>query len=63
MKERDYKAVIKLIRKITYDLIDLSNEFRLNDDDIGRPMRKLQLLEDYITADYVEGEDECGQSS
>lgn len=57
MKTEDYKWAIRLLRDITKDAMELVENFRLDAGVITPILRKEELVEEILTANFVE-EDE-----
>lgn len=55
MKEDDYKEIIKMLRGIASDAINLKNNFGLSEDDIRNILYKETMIEQYITDEYIYG--------
>lgn len=56
MNEEDYKQIIKLLRSICSDAINLTSEFMLDKDCVQSILTKEELIEEMITANYIEEE-------
>lgn len=54
MDVNDYKMAIKLLRLIASDVISLKEEFRLDAGVIAPILRKEELVEEILTANFIE---------
>ena len=54
MQTEDYKFAIRLLRDITKDAMELVEEFRLDAGVIAPILRKEEVLEEILTANFVE---------
>lgn len=54
MNEEDYKMAIKLLRLIASDVISLKEAYGI--DDVQSILAKEELIEEIITANYIEEE-------
>lgn len=54
MDEEDYKTAIKLLRLIASDVISLKDEFRLDAGVIAPILRKEEVLEEILTANFID---------
>lgn len=64
MNSEEYKTVIRLLRGIVKDAINLKNNFQLSDGDIRNILAKEELLEELVTESFVQfdplgGVNEC----
>lgn len=55
MRVETYKDLVKQLRNIAGDLLSLSNEFRLSDADIRRPLARLEIIEEELTSEFIYG--------
>lgn len=54
MKTEDYKWAIRLLRGITKDAMELVEEFRLDAGVISTILTKEELIEEVLTANFIE---------
>lgn len=54
MSADDYKFAIRLLRDIAKDAMDIVEEFRLDAGVIAPILRKEELVEEILTANFVE---------
>lgn len=53
MNEQDYKAIIRLLRKIVERATDMRDNGLVSDGDIRPILHYEELIEELITADYI----------
>ena len=53
MKTEDYKMVMKLLRKIIDNLVDLSNNHLVEFGDIERTVKLTETVEDILTNNFI----------
>ena len=54
MDANDYKWAIRLLRDITKDAMELVEEFRLDAGVIAPILRKEELVEEILTANFID---------
>ena len=52
MNAYDYKTVIRLLRDICKDAINLASNFQLSESDISSILRKEELIEEILTVNF-----------